>query len=66
MEVRPLGPLEVADGARRSRTGGPPAGWPPCSPRTDGRRSYGRAFVARRDPPGYETFTWTDRIRLAP
>jgi hypothetical protein len=28
--------------------------------------AIGLAFVARRDPPGYETFTWADRIRLAP
>jgi hypothetical protein len=28
--------------------------------------AIGLAFVGRRDPAGYETFTWADRIRLAP
>ena len=28
--------------------------------------AIGLAFVARRDPAGYETFSWADRIRLAP
>ena len=28
--------------------------------------AIGLAFVARREPPGFETFSWADRIRLAP
>jgi hypothetical protein len=28
--------------------------------------AIGLAFATRRDPPGYESFTWADRIRLAP
>jgi hypothetical protein len=28
--------------------------------------AIGLAFAVRRDSPGYETFTWVDRIRLAP
>ena len=28
--------------------------------------AIGLAFVARRTPPGYELFSWSDLIRLAP
>ena len=28
--------------------------------------AIGLAFVARRNPPGYEIFSWSDLIRLAP
>ena len=28
--------------------------------------AIGLLVVARRDPPGFETFSWADRIRLAP
>jgi hypothetical protein len=28
--------------------------------------AIGLAFVGRRDPAGYDTFSWADRIRLAP
>jgi hypothetical protein len=28
--------------------------------------AIGLAFVGRRSPAGYETFSWADRIRLAP
>jgi hypothetical protein len=27
-------------------------------------QAIGLAFVARREPPGYETFTWTDQVHL--
>jgi hypothetical protein len=27
--------------------------------------AIGLAFATRRDPPGYETFTWADRILLS-
>jgi hypothetical protein len=28
--------------------------------------AIGLAFVARRTPPGFELFSWSDLIRLAP
>ena len=45
-------------------TGTAPAGQGPLS---EGNAvAIGLAFVARRTPPGFELFSWSDLIRLAP
>jgi hypothetical protein len=96
MEVRLLGPLELADGGRSiasggarqravlallvlqgnvivqgrgqgtagSWTGNTLLGEPPLQ--EGSALAIGLAFVPRRSPPGFERFSWSDQIRLAP
>ena len=45
-------------------TGTAPAGQGPLE--EGNALAIGLAFVAKREPPGFEIFSWSDQIRLAP